>query len=62
MSMVFYNIKKFVNFLCKMYVLAKIKDNLPPELFAMFSCRSVRYPQSSSVACSKINVQYNTYK
>jgi hypothetical protein len=35
------------------YVLATIKSNLPPELFAMFSCRSVRYPQSSSVACSK---------
>jgi hypothetical protein len=41
-----------------MYALAKIKDNLPPELFAMFSSRSVRYPQSSSVACSKPDLQY----
>jgi len=45
-----------------MYVLATIKSNLPPELFAMFSCRSVRYIQSSSVACSKPDIQYITYK
>jgi hypothetical protein len=36
-------------------MLATIKSNLPPELFAVFSCRSVRYPQSSSVACSKLD-------
>jgi hypothetical protein len=40
-----------------MYVVVTIKSNLPPELFAMFSCRSVRYPQSSSVACSKLDVR-----